>query len=494
MKLKETINIIKIVHYPKNSPQVVKTAAEELQKLNPGMKIRHVAGKDIRHAPGVLTIAVSGLKELKKLKLQLPETSSERYIFTKIDTDGSGYIISSHAYYLYSYIVNLLDNIDQFNAEEYLKGKITIPAYEWHRVSYDYFLTQEGRIQRNFDRESYIKELARLGFTHVEVNGLAFPMGLETGPKGETYPMFYTYCPALDQFVYSELNRGLYPYYYLSANLSYLKENAETAEKYGLVPGMLCFEPRSVPEEFFEKYPMLRGARVDHPFRSFKPRYNMTITHPVVREHYAEMVRKLMKEVPELGFLNIWTNDSGAGFEHTKSLYVGRNGGAYLIREWKDDAEIAELAGENALRFLRVLRDAAKETNPGFRVITRMESFYGEHDAVWSGLGNDLEIETTSLVQKGWDMPYTHPKYKDINQINGGSVYQQQFDPKEKTAINKLKKKDANPHFYFAYGPHSMFDPLLGIPYPELTYKRLKTLSENNVEYLAHHCGTVPPE
>ena len=40
-----------------------------------------------------------------------------------------------------------------------------------------------------------------------------------SGPKGEVYPMFYTYCPALDQFVYSELNKGLYPFYYLSANL-----------------------------------------------------------------------------------------------------------------------------------------------------------------------------------------------------------------------------------------------------------------------------------
>ena len=53
----------------------------------------------------------------------------------------------------------------------------------------------------------------------LEVNALASPMGLESGPKGEAYPMFYTYCPALDQFVSSSLNEGAYPAWYLSANL-----------------------------------------------------------------------------------------------------------------------------------------------------------------------------------------------------------------------------------------------------------------------------------
>jgi hypothetical protein len=120
----------------------------------------------------------------------------------------------------------------------------------------------------------------------------------------------------------------------------------------------------------------------------------MTITHPRVCEHYADMMAALMREVPDLGFLSVWTNDSGAGFEHTKSLYVGRNGGAYMIREWKDDAEIAKTAGTHAVRFFGLLRDAARAVNPEFRVITRLESFYGEHDTVWAGLGDGLEATT----------------------------------------------------------------------------------------------------
>ena len=252
--------------------------------------------------------------------------------------------------------------------------------------------------------------------------------------------MFYTYCPALDQFVDSSLNRGLYPPYYLSANLAFLERNAALARKYGLVPGLLCFEPRSVPEEFFARYPMLRGARVDHPFRSFKPRYTMTLAHPLVRDHYAEMVRRLLEKVPDLGFLTIWSNDSGSGFEHTTSLYVGRNGGPYMVREWRDHAAIARIAGEHALLFFRTLRDAARAVSPGFRVITRLESFMGEHETLWGGLGDGVEVETNSLVARGWAMPYTHPRYPDSHSINGGTVFQAAFDDRERDAAGRPPK------------------------------------------------------
>jgi len=256
----------------------------------------------------------------------------------------------------------------------------------------------------------------------------------------------------------------------------------------------MCFEPRSVPEEFFSQYPMLRGARVDHPFRSFKPRYNMTITHPAVINHYKEMVRKLLTEVPELGFLTIWTNDSGAGFEHTKSLYVGRNGGAYLVREWKDDAEIARLAGNNALNFLQSLLEAGREINPEFRVVTRLESFYGEHDIIWNGLGDGLDVETASLAAKGWDMPYSHPVYEDSHMLNGGSAHHQGFDKIETDKILESRERGVKSAFYFGMGPEVLFAPLMGIPYPKLVWKRLQTLKEGQVRDLVVYGGTFPPE
>lgn len=481
MNIREALSRIGKIETQRNSPQVVATVEEDLLKfIGNGTGIFKIIS--LAHPISVETI------------VGLPEILPECFIYLKIDQTGTGCLVSSDPYYLHGFVQYLLSDLIHEETGRYAGGRIFEPAFKTHRVAYDYFLTQEGRITRGLDRETYMKELARNGFTHVEVNGLGSPMAIETGPKGEVYPMFYTYCPALDQFVYSTLNKGIYPYYYLSANLNYLKENARLARKYGLIPGMLSFEPRAVPEEFFNKYPMLRGARVDHPFRSFKPRYNMTITHPKVLAHYAEMIRKLMKEVPDLGFLNIWTNDSGAGFEHTKSLYVGRNGGAYLVREWKDDAEIAKLAGENALRFFGVLKEAATGINPDFRVITRMESFYGEHDIIINGLKGKLDIETASLIQRGWDMPYSHPMYPDRRDINAGCVFQQDFDEREKSIFKGIEEAGSQVSFYYAYGPQTMFAPLMGIPYPKLTRKRLEILHLNGVNYLAHMGGTFPPE
>lgn len=492
MILRNILNKLENIFIHKDSAMVLTTVAKLIIDNTSAAKLKELNKADLLDGTLIISVGKDFIdnKEIRNIR----ENNKEELLYFKINIKGKGLIYASKAYYLYSFVSYLLEYHLEQEDDAFVNGKRFIPSFNWQRVSYDYFLTQEGRIQRNFNRAEYVRELARFGLSHIEVNGLAYPMSLETGPKGETYPMFYTYCPALDQFVYSDLNKGLYPDYYLSANLEYLKYNANLARKYGLVPGLLCFEPRSVPEEFFNSYPMLRGARVDHPFRSFKPRYNMTITHPLVRDHYAEMMQKLMNEVPELGFINIWTNDSGAGFEHTKSLYVGRNGGAYLIREWKDDDQIAKMAGENAIRFLNVLKDSASVVNPEFRVITRMESFYGEHDIIIDGLGDRLDVETASLVQRGWDMPYSHPIYPDKKDINAGTVYQQEFNKKENIVINLLDEKGAKSFYYFAAGPHWMFEPLMGIPYPVLTYKRLKMLSENGVKDLSIMGGTFLPE
>jgi hypothetical protein len=486
MTVRDALARITLIQIPGGSPPVVRSAAEAVGALSGAAVLESEAHEPASRA-GVFQIAAP-VHAASRGGLPAPR------IELRLRPDGSGRLASAGGRMLYAAARHLADVMRGGDLGALERGVSITPAFAWNRSCYDVFLTQEGRIQRGLDPESYVRQLAAWGYTHVEVNALASPMGLESGPKGETYPMFYTYCPALDQFVYSSLNKGLYPFYYLSANLAVLKRNAALARKYGLVPGLLSFEPRSVPEEFFARYPMLRGPRVDHPFRSFRPRYTMTITHPRVGEHYADMMTALMREVPDLGYLSVWTNDSGAGFEHTKSLYVGRNGGAYMIREWRDDAEIAKTAGTHAVRFFGLLRDAARAVNPEFRVITRLESFYGEHDTVWEGLGDGLDVETTSLIARGWEMPYRHPRYPDSSAINGGSVYQLEFADRERELGADLRRRGASAHHYFSAGPHQMFAPLVGVPYPVLTWRRLKLLHENGVRALANVGGTCPPE
>jgi len=485
MKVREALAHITRIQTPEHSPPVVRAAAEALG-VRTGAAVIEVEALEPAARAGVFQIAGPTLSSRR-------EGLAPARVDLQLRPDGSGRLVSAGGRLLYAAVRYLVDVLAERRLGAIEQGVAVTPSFAWNRSCYDVFLTQEGRIQHGLDVEAYVQQLAVWGYTHVEVNALAYPMGLETGPKGETYPMFYTYCPALDQFVYSSLNKGLYPVYYLSANLAVLRRNAAIARRYGLVPGLLSFEPRSVPEEFFARYPMLRGPRVDHPFRSFRPRYAMTLAHPLVCDHYAEMMTALMREVPDLGFLSVWTNDSGSGFEHTKSLYVGRNGGAYLIREWKDDAEIAKTAGTLAVRFLTLLRDAARTVNPDFRVITRLESFYGEHDTLWAGLGSGVDVETTSLVARGWEMPYRHPRYPDSSAVNSGSVYQLEFAERERELGAELQARGAAAHHYFSAGPHQMFAPLIGVPYPTLTWRRLKLLHDNGVTTIANVGGTCPP-
>lgn len=487
MKVVDGFRAIKKIVYPLSGPLVCKTCAETLAARFPGIVLEGKNEAKPAAEEGVFHVRAGQATEWPE------QTNDKDNVYFKLDEKGSGQLWSAQPYHLYSFMIHLLVDQADHDLAIYKKGVLKQRPLRWHRATFDQFLNQGGRLIRHFDSEAYIRELARLGFTHVEVNGLAFPMAMESGPRGETYPMFYTYCPAMDQFVYSELNKGIYPYYYLAANLTRLKDHAGLAVKYGLVPGMLCFEPRSVPEQLFERYPMLRGARVDHPFRSFKPRYNLSIVHPMVRIHYAEMMSKLMQQVPQLGFMDIWSNDSGAGFEHTKSLYVGRNGGAYLIREWKDDAEISRLAGENVIRFLQTLRDAAIAVNPDFRVMTRMESFYGEHETVWQGLGDGIDVETNSLFAVGWRLHYEHPKYPEIKEVSGGSIYQSYVDERELPLLQELHGRNALAHFYFSCGAFIIFEPLLGVPYPRLTYQKIRSMHSAGLDCLAHHGGVYPP-
>lgn len=290
----------------------------------------------------------------------------------------------------------------------------------------------------------------------------------------------------------SRWKKGIYPDDVLAANLNRLKENAALAVKYGLTPGLLCFEPRSVPEKLFEKFSTIRGARVDHPMRSFKPRYSLSLAHPLVKQHYSDLLTALLQEVPELEFLTIWTNDSGAGFEHTRSLYVGRNGGAYIIREWNSDEDIAAAAADNAARFLALLRDIAWRVNPAFRVITRLESFYGERKHLWPHFQDKLDVEANSLITQGWEAVYSHPVYSDIQVA--GSALQNQVDPEEGFSLKELNKRGSRAYFYHAFGTHTNHEPLLGIPFPWLTYGKIRAAYDQGIQTLAHMGGLHPPD
>jgi hypothetical protein len=231
---------------------------------------------------------------------------------------------------------------------------------------WDNALNQFYRFSRKFDRRRHIREVARLGHTGIEVNRYADAGGYWVNHRkfpDDSYAWYMSYAPALDAFVQTSLTQGLYPAEELAANLADLRESVKLVREYGLEPGFVCYEPRAVPEVVFDRYPQLRGARVDHPGRSLEPRYSLDIASPRVLEHYAEALTRLMQEVPDLRYLVFWTEDSGSGIPFTRALYAGPNG-SYRAR--------ASTVGAMVADFSRALLEAGRKVNPDFEVIMKI--------------------------------------------------------------------------------------------------------------------------
>ncbi len=465
--LRQFLSTMNVIACTPSGPLVEKTVARALLASAPGAEIRESPG--LGAPSGTIRVAVvpDGTRG-ESIHPALAGKTGWMIIRVK----GGVEILTDREHLLYGLYTLVDEELHAADAASLREGRIFTSAFPEVRPVFDLFLTQWGRTVGKFDREEHIRTMARMGNSHVEVNGLAFHVPFERGPKGELLHRFYTYAPALDQFVTSRLNKGSYDDDYLQANLNYLRTNAALAEKYGLTPGIVCFEPRSVPDGLLERYPVLRGARVDHPMRSFHPRYNLSVAHPVVLEHYAEMMENLMKEVPRLGYMSVWSNDSGAGFEYTSSLYVGRNGGGYLVREWLAAKDIAAAAAFNLVRFMKTLRDAGRKTNPRFRTLIRLEPFWEELDHIWKLLEDGLDVEVSSLLTRGWELSYKHPKYEEVPQIHGTALFSQ-FAESEKPVMQELVAKGARADIYFVPEILGNHEPLMGIPFPRLVHEKL---------------------
>lgn len=471
---------------------VLAAAQPEPGELTAAHELARLTGATLG-APG----ATSGVRVAlakRGLPAGLPAKAADEsaWMWLRITERGEGEICATHGSFLFA-AVRLLAGGTTLLAREKLAAGVWLPAtFGWHRPHWDACLTQYWRTARKFDPEQYVAALAESGFTHCEVNGLQAHMPVEDFVPFEYYPQFYSYCPGFNHFVDTELTRGMWPAMYLDANVQNLRKLADLGRKYGLKPGVCMFEPRTLPERFFTKYPSLRGARVDHPFRSRLPRYTMAQDHPIVQRHFREALQKLMHYVPDLSYMSLWTNDSGAGFEHSASLYVGRNGGPYMIREWRSHDKVAQASGQSIVRFLRNLREAAAPINPEFDVLLRIEPFKVEHDHIKAGMGPHVGWEAPSLLVRGYSVPYSHPKYPE-NYGVAGTLFHTTMDAEEKEALAQSRAQGIEPVLHYSASSPWNHEPLMGVPYPRMLHAKLKAVHETGVRRISALGGLGNP-
>src|SRR5690606_32488179 len=121
----------------------------------------------------------------------------------------------------------------------------------------------------------------------------------------------------------------------------------------------------------------------------------------------------------------------------------------YLIREWRSHEKIAEAAGGSAVRWLRLLRETAAETNPDFEVSLRIEPFKVEHDTILDGMGDGLTLEAPSLLVRGYHLPYHHPRYEEQGSV-AGSIFHTRLDPRESEKLKEFRERGIEPHLVYS--------------------------------------------
>ena len=340
-----------------------------------------------------------------------------------------------------------------------------IPHFRSLDLEFDDWTGGFNRMADGFDLEKHARDIVRVGGTSLEVNMLADVVPVQVRERrvyDDKYPWWCIYSAALDMFVESRLNRGTYDHRLLERNLAKLKRYYDMALAWGLTPTLQVFEPRVIPERFFDKYPDLRGARVDCSDYSAEAEFALDPCHPMVREHYRELMHNLLIEAPRIGGISVWSQDSNAGFPWARQLYAGPNGPRLARRRPVQDSVLA---------LLTALRDGGREVNPDLRITICLAWFQDHH--VEGQILPDEITDICSVLPADFETSFTIGRAPSKDGVCSGRVHPGRGE--------KIRSFGREPHVQIE-GPSNWWKPLgpmHGVPHPWLSFDMLRSLKED---------------
>ncbi len=173
------------------------------------------------------------------------------------------------------------------------------------------------------------KQAARLkpyGRVEVNVSTLA-DKGFHEIPAGRNFWYEYaSYNPTPFKFFPDKKIAPFIPAAFVKKNREMILAKAKILREYGLGAAFWSYEPNFLPGKFFEAYPHLMGARVDHPRRGNYPAFAPCISMEETQEMFKNMVAELLSKVPEIHTFFFKTNDAGSGICWSDWQYTGPNG------------------------------------------------------------------------------------------------------------------------------------------------------------------------
>lgn len=312
-----------------------------------------------------------------------------------------------------------------------------------------------SRCADGFDLELHLLEMVRMGIESIDINRLAEDIPQQVKERAtyeDKYQWWDIYSAALDMYYESPLTRGTYPPAMLERNRRTMLHTARIARGLGMKLLFVTFEPRAWPERLFQRYPDLRGARVDYAVYSCEPEYAPDPNHPWVRQHYECMAEQLVRDIPDLDLIENWAQDSAAGFPWAEGLYPGANG---PIRGRKFPVS----TGVN--NYLNAIKRGVEKVNSHTRVHLNISWGF----PTWKG---DLEVYR-NLPQGVWSTVAGYDL--DIIRKEGCKT----FHLLEEGIGNNWKR----------------YAPLLGFPYPGNLYRHLCKF-DGQVENLVMRGGITP--
>ncbi|MFO7946067.1 MAG: hypothetical protein R6V19_04550, partial [Armatimonadota bacterium] len=302
-----------------------------------------------------------------------------------------------------------------------------------------------ARLADGFDMQEHLADAVRLGLETQEVNLIADATPVQVKQRRndeDVYQWWSIYSPALDMFVESSVNEGTYRPALLERNMEKLQSTAQMVRAWGMTPTFIGFEPRAWPERLFDRYPHLRGPRVDYMWYSAEPEFAPDPNHPLVRRHYAEMMANLMEAIPDLGLFSVWSQDSCAGFPWAQKLYPEANG-PIQVRKRPIEKTVSE--------FMSLVAEIGREVNPDLQVTLCTTWFVpDECERIWPALPEGIGASQTLGADP------------DTGKHN--------WEP-----VRKMRDNDIEPQVQLE-GISNWWKPLgpmLGFPFPYFAYDRL---------------------
>jgi hypothetical protein len=366
------------------------------------------------------------------------------------ETDAGGWLVTgSSARSAAHATLRLVDSLRWGDELPSPWRRLTQPAFRSLALEFDDWSGGFARMADGFDIRVHAADAARVGMTTLEVNLLADVVPVQVRERrvpDDMYQWWDIYSAALDMFVESDLTRGTYHRDMLARNMDKLLETADAAREWGLTPTFIAFEPRAWPERLYDHYPQLRGARVDCSDYSAEAEYAPDPNHPLVIEHYREMMQRLMERIPDLGLISVWSQDSCAGFPWAEKLYPGPNG---------PRAARKRPVEEGVVNLMTALRDGGRAINPDLQVTICGSWFVGDElPRICDALPDDIGVSYT--VGRGGQRPSDGSRSWEIVETIRAHGIEPQVQLEEVS------------------NPWKPLGPMLGFPFPYLCHGMLR--------------------